>query len=177
MSFNEWYTIMEETEGLPDAREFEYLACVLHIASQKELLRAGQRFMLENTGSLLPPFWTGRAHHMIVKYRPNNKDMEDFKAKFGRVFMLDVLAIGYDERCVAAVVKGMESTQPVPHITIAHSPEVSTVYSNELLADRSKWRRFLEISQMYTYFLAVKRDGSTWPSMPAQLASAAPLLK
>lgn len=177
MKFAEWAQ-QKEPETIPDAKQFKLLACVLHAASQRELIRAGQRFSLENTGSLLPPHWTGKAHQMVVKYSPTIKDMKLLEAKFGKPMMIAVEAFAQDERCLAAIVKSpIETSQPIPFITIAHSPEVQSNYAKDMIKDRSLWKRFLEVDELYTYLLAIQANDSVWPETIAQLASASTLVK
>lgn len=178
MKFTEWAELRnDEEENMPDARQFKYLACILHTASQKELIRAGQRFVLENTGSLISPHWVGSAHHMVVKSHPTISTMKSFKAKFGKPVMLTVEAFAHDARCLAAIIKSPLPTPGIPHVVIAHSPEVQSNYANDMIKDRSLWKRFLEIDDLYTYLLGVRHDESVWPTTVSQLASVSPLVK
>lgn len=179
MIFTEWLDGREEGEfNPPDAKEFEYLACVLHAASQKELIRAAQRYLEQQTGSLIPPHWVGRCHHMTVKYAPTKGDMRALAGKFGKPFLLKVDAFAHDPHGLAVIVKGdINSSQAVPHITIAHSPEVGSVYSNDLLKDKSKWHRYLEIGDLYSVLMGVRKDNTVWPSLVTQLASPTIIVK
>jgi hypothetical protein len=171
MKFVEWLTEQEQQE-MPDAKDFEIIGCVLHLASQKDIVRAAQEFMQQTTSSLIPKHWTGYAHHMTVKYMPNISDMRMYEKQFGKPFLIEIEAFAADDKCIAAAVKSpVHTDRPIPHITIATSPEINPVYSNDLLRDRSKWKRFVGGNKLYSYLLAVKPDKFTvWPTTPGELA-------
>lgn len=163
MRFTEWLHIRESEQivtkptvetpqlQLPDASQVVYTAAVLDRPSQDTLVSLIHRLMMETTGSI-PQGWTGRAHHMTIKFRPTNDDIRALAGKLGNKdgVELKVTDWAVDEYGVAVVVTtaGLPVTNGVPHVTIAHSKDVGAVYSNTLLADRSKWKPLYEGAAM-----------------------------
>jgi hypothetical protein len=176
MNFAEWAE-QKDVEGMPDSKQFVELACVLHRVSQREIIRAAQKFFLEHTGSMIPPHWTGKAYRMTVKKHPSIVDMNNFEKTFGERIMLPVEAFAFDEHCIAAIIKSPIACEYMPHITVATSPEVNDDYAKHLLKDRSKWGWSKEVEELYSYLLGLKRDHAYWPTIPGQLATPATLLK
>jgi len=156
MRFTEWLHIRESEQvvttptvetpqvQLPDAREIVYTAAVLHKNSQDQLVSLIGRLMMEATGTALPRGWMGRAHHMTIKFRPNNEDIKALAQWLGKKDGMNLMVTDWavDEFGAAVVVtpSGLPVSNDTPHITVAHSRDVGAVYSNTLLADRSKWK-------------------------------------
>lgn len=183
MKFNEWLILRESEQivtpdndkpipvtqqQLPDAKKVMYTACVLHKYSQTNLVSAIQKLMFEATGSGIPNGWIIRAHHMTVKFRPKQADIEAISFLLGKEVELNVTDWAYDDYGIACVVKPKASiplANDVPHVTIAHSKDVGAVYSNTLLADRKKWKP-LPLMPLDAELCCVLHDNvSTIPSL------------
>ena len=98
--------------------------------------------MFEATGSGIQKGWTVRAHHMTVKFAPRQSDIAAIGALLGNEVQLQVTDWAHDEFGIAVAVKPKANFplgNDVPHVTVAHSKDVGAVYSNTLLADRTKW--------------------------------------
>ncbi len=72
--------------------------------------------------------------HLTLAYDPS-----DFQeAKYSKVIgkEVELVGIGYasDDRCEALVVRGAETQNEVPHITLSCANDVRPIYSNTLLA-------------------------------------------
>ncbi len=162
MKFSQW--IMLQETDLPD--NILYTACVLHRNSQQYLIGLVDKWMFENTGSGIPrQGWTMRAHHMTIKFRPRQIDLEAVASLFGEEVSLTVTALAWDEYCIAVSVhpgKVLPLGQ-VPHITIAHSRDVGPVYSNTLLADKSKWKA-VSSPELVSFLVGVTNYG-IYPNM------------
>lgn len=182
MKFNQWLTLRESEQNvnpaptpvtqpeLPDARKVMYTACVLNKFSQTSLITAVRRWLFEATGSDMPKGWIGRAHHMTVKFAPKQADIEAIASMLGKDVELDVTDWAHDEFGIAVAVKpkvGLPLANAVPHVTIAHSRDVGAVYSNTLLADRSKWSPVTDQHvSLQTELVCVLKDNVTLvPSM------------
>lgn len=184
LKFGEWLTLVESeqivTPGetapipvtqpqLPDAKKVMYTACVLHKYSQTSLVTAIQKMMYEQTGSGIPKGWTVRAHHMTVKFGPRQADIEAISSFLGKEVELQVTDWAHDNFGIAVAVKPKASFplgNDVPHVTIAHSKDVGAVYSNTLLADRSKWLPFEGSMVLSSELVCVLKDNiSTVPQL------------
>ncbi len=162
---------------LPDPRQQAYLGCVLHRIAQQTLIDTVNRWAFSVNGVGMPrQGWLGKAHHMTCKFKPMQADIETCANTFGKQIELTVVGWAMDDHCIAVVVDGTPVPplmQGLPHITVAHSHEVSPVYSNTLLADKSKWLRMpTSMGPLMSFFLAVAHNQSvTFPVMPDPLAS------
>jgi hypothetical protein len=119
-----------------------------------ELLNAVDRWM---TGNLPRKNWVGRAHHM-TNFPPGKFKQADMeKLPWGMEVHLKVTDWAADDLGIAVTVEPEEdvpfAADQVPHITVAHSFDVRPVYSNTLLADRSKWRLPHEPLTLMSYFV------------------------
>ncbi len=176
MNFALWFTEIEQQAAMPDPRQFSYIACVLDLMSQNHLEAAARKWMLENVGHDIPPDWSLRAHHMTVLFRQGGlmaQDMETYRNFFGQDVHLNITGIASDDNCVAVTVKpnaNFPLQNAIPHITVAHSKQVSPVYSNNLLMDRNKFHH-MDTGSLNSVFAAVKRDQkSIWPEKSFPLA-------
>ena len=182
MNFAEWLTMIESEQNvnpspvpvtqpqLPDAKKVMYTACVLNKFSQTTLITAVRKWLFESTGSDMPKGWIGRAHHMTVKFSPRQSDIEAIASMLGKEVDLDVTDWAHDEFGIAVAVRpkvALPLANAVPHVTIAHSRDVGAVYSNTLLADRSKWNPVTDQSVvLQTELVCVLKDNVTLvPSM------------
>lgn len=82
----------------------------------------------ENIGELLPKQFM---HHMTIKFKPSEEEV--LALNIGQKATLHIDAYGSDEKAQAVIVSGVDSYNPIPHITVA-TDGTSPVYSNELLA-------------------------------------------
>jgi hypothetical protein len=102
-----------------------YLGVFLTAESREQLLA---RF---------PPAFTDvHADHVTLIFRPT--DEERAALPLGKVALLEVIGISRDEKAQAVLIRGVESRNAHPHITISTAPGTKPVYSNELLA-RGGW--------------------------------------
>lgn len=180
MKFAQWFAEMDQQQPLPDPRQFSYLACVLDLMSQNHLEPMAEKWSMEKLGHGIPPNWRWRAHHMTVLPPRSGglqtQDLEAYKAFFGEIVRLHVTAIAADDKCIAITVRAdpanFKIVPAIPHITIAHSNDVSPVYSNNLLMDRNKIHP-LEGTELLSTFVAVKKNQSdVWPMPGFQIAKA-----
>lgn len=184
LKFNDWLTLIESEQivtpagntptpvtqpQLPDAKKVMYTACVLHKYSQTTLVSVMQKLMFEATGSGIPKWWMVRAHHMTVKFNPRQSDIEAVASMLGKEVELQVTDWAHDEYGIAVVVKPKGSFplgSDVSHVTVAHSKDVGAVYSNTLLADRSKWIPFEVPMSLNSELVCVLKDNiSTIPQL------------
>ena len=134
-------TTLNAEPRLPDVRRVLYIGCVLHRLSQQALISHAQRWFMETSGRNLPENWIKRAHHMTVKFKPSQTDLDALSPLLGQIVPLEVVGLAADEFATAALVqpgKNLPLMQGSPHITIAHSREVMPVYSNTLVSNPSK---------------------------------------
>lgn len=180
MKFSQWFAEMDQQQPLPDPRQFSYLACVLDLTGQTHLEALAEKWAMEKMGHSIPPNWRWRSHHMTVLPPRSGgltlPDLELYKPFFGQMVKLHVTAIAADDKCMAVTVRAdpanFKIVAPVPHITVAHSNDVSPVYSNNLLMDRSKIHA-LDTTELLSTFVAVKRNQSdVWPMPRFQIAKA-----
>ena len=159
---------------LPDAKSVMYTACVLQKYSQTNLLAAVQKWMFETTGSGIQKGWITRAHHMTVKFNPRQSDIEAVRNFLGQEVELQITDWAVDDYGIACVVKSkvaLPLANEVPHITIAHSRNVGAVYSNTLLADRSKWNPVEVPISVNSEMVCVLRDNMTMIPQPVNAAA------
>ena len=178
MSFINWLFLRESsvTEGpLPDLNRVGYFACVLHKWSQQDLVTAAHKFMFETRGTNVPATgWSGKAHHMTVKFKPTMADLEAVQPFMGKQIKLMVENWVADDHCLTVVVRP-EIKLPItgtPHITVAHSHEVNSAYSNTLLLERNRWQPVHEELVLYSYLMAIEHGNVPfWPEIVVPLAS------
>lgn len=176
MKFSEWVLLKEseQVQQLPTPKDILYTCAVLERATQSNLIGYVRRWMFEASGHDIPKGWIGRCHHMTIKFKPKQADIMALANYFGKKIELTVTDFAFDDFGIALVVKPTIALQigQQPHITVAHSPEVGAVYSNTLLADKSKWRPVHENLQIPALVVGIKSDNvSTWPDLPEPLAA------
>lgn len=88
------------------------------------------RWWSTHVGPVLPQVY---AHHMTIKFRPTDSDLD--MLNIGALVGLHIVGFADDGHVQAIVVEpiGVESTNPVPHVTVA-TDGTPPVKSNELLA-------------------------------------------
>jgi Fungal tRNA ligase phosphodiesterase domain len=168
MNFTQW--VEEQGLPLPDARQFSYIACVLDVLSQDHLEGMAEKWFLEKFSHSFPPNWRWRSHHMTVLFRIGGiltEDMEAYRPMFGQSVQLHITGIAANDVCAAVVVKPNKTfnvSNPIPHVTIAHSKSVGPNESNRLLADTNNIQRLNEVVELNSVFVAVKKDQvHVWP--------------
>lgn len=156
MRFSQW--LHESDNMTPDAKGISYTACVLHRNSQDYILSQVEKWMVEATGHGIPTGWTRRAHHMTVKFKPNQTDIATVMPFMGEEVILTVTNWAFDDYGIALVVKPDKNLpiKQIPHVTVAHARSVGAVYSNTLLTDKSKWRP--ASAELTSYMLGVNND-------------------
>jgi hypothetical protein len=172
MNFREWL-IKEEEQGI-DAKDILYTACVLHRNSQEKLVTDIRKLMFEEVGTDIPKGWTIRAHHMTVKFKPLQADIEAIKQWFGKEIWLTVVDWAADNFGIAAVVKPSVALpmDQIPHITIAHAKEVNPKYSNTLLADKTKWHPVHSDIKLMSFLAGITGSNQIIPDLnPIPLAA------
>jgi hypothetical protein len=141
MKFSRWIIMKEGTamhveSQFPDAKKVLYIACVLTKTNQDALVSNAAKWFIETTGHAPPLNWIVRGHHMTVKYRLLQEELDLFSPLLGQDIPLEVISFAVDDFGAAVRVRPGRSLpiiQPNSHITIAHSPDVTPVYSNTLL--------------------------------------------
>ncbi len=145
-----------------NANQVLYTACVLDKISQNYLIAEVEKLMIETLGSGIPRReWMVRAHHMTIKFRPNQADIESIQDLLGQEVNLLVTDWAVDTHAVAVVVKPQTSlpTAAIPHITVGHSRDVGPAYSNTLLAQKIKWHRVSKPITLRSYVVCVTQYG------------------
>ena len=74
------------------------------------------------------------AHHMTLKFKPNESDIKDLP--FGQVYSFRALAVAANDKAQAVfctVPGGLICSNTYPHITVSVANMVSPAYSNSLL--------------------------------------------
>ena len=177
MKFFNWLSLRESSaaeDPLPDLNTVGYFGCILHKWSQNDLITAAHKFMIESRGTAPQPGWAGRAHHMTVKFKPQISDLEALQPFMGKQIKLFVENWVMDDHCLTVVVKP-EIDLPIvgiPHITVAHSHEVNSAYSNTLLLERNRWQPVYDELVLYSYLMAVEHGNVPfWPKTVIPLAS------
>lgn len=170
MEFREWLV-----ENMIDAKRVAYTACVLHKFSQKALVEKMRKLMFETVGSDIPEDWIIRAHHMTIKFAPNQSDIDVIAPLLGKEMPLEITDWALDDYCVAVVVKPKVALSGVkiPHITVAHSRDVRPIHSNTLLAHKASWMSLdgvaaplAELGELNSEVACVLRDQtSTYPEL------------
>ena len=178
LKFKQWLENQQDLTDTPqpDATKILYTAAVLHKYSQQTLVDTITKLMFETVGSGIPPNWIIRAHHMTIKYAPKQSDIEALKPLLGKEVELQVTYWAQDDHGIAVVVHpktALPTTNAVNHITVAHSRDVGAVYSNTLLADKSKWIRSKNIT-LNSEIACVLRDNVT--TIPVLINPASPSL-
>ena len=173
MGFLNWFNEEQEAE-VPNAKKFLYVACVLDSGSQARLFTVAEELHQQATGTPIPADWRKIAHHMTVKFKPDQADLQN--PMMGQPIQLLVEYAATDEFAMAVKVKPVEQLQvqnKYPHITIAHSSAVSAVYSNDLLAKTPPQERVAVTGRVIldSYLLAVRYDQTKiWPETGFHLA-------
>lgn len=182
MRFTEWLTMRENEQILektmPDAKQILYTAAVLHKNSQDHLIALMHKLMMETKGTSLPKGWIGRAHHMTIKFRPKQADIEALSQMWGKEVNLMITDWAYDDFGVAVVAhaqsvlgKLLPVANAVPHITVAHSRDVGAVYSNTILANRSRWQPIRNEIILPAFVVGVGHGDEIYPNLsPTPLA-------
>lgn len=98
-----------------------YSAVVLDNESKQIILNT--KYPIE-----IPSDWKIFAHHMTIAFGKSVPNKEDL----GKTVVLTATHIGKSEKAMALRVTGYESTNKVPHITIAVSPDGKPVMSNDI---------------------------------------------
>lgn len=174
MKFSNWMQLKESEQAFPQVFDILYTCCVLHKNSQQALLGTVRRWMFGASGSDIPKGWTGRSHHMTIKFKPKQADVEALSDLFGKSVNLTVTDWAFDEHGIAVVVQPNVSLNigQIPHITVAHSRAVGAVYSNTLLGNKSKWLPASDNLVLESFVVGVKSDNTTiWPDLPEPLAA------
>lgn len=171
MNFARWFNeVQQQVSQFPNPRDY-YLACVLTRKGQKDLHDGvnaiiGQFWELKN----IPPNWSVVCHHMTVNFNPTQKDFEANETIFSRQIELQVTGLAINENACAVVIQSPVMVHAKPHITVAHSRNVSLVYSNELLK-LSKIHP-VNLGPFDSEFLAVKKNKQGyWPEPRVLMAS------
>lgn len=163
MKFANWF---ENDELPPDAKTIAYTGCVLFKQDQTHLLNECRHLYLEATGTHLPVGWIVRCHHMTVKFKPSQQDLNN--QFFGENVELTINQYAIDPYAMAVVAKptvALPESNAISHITIAHSKEVGAVYSNQLLSIAKASNNLKPINPILlkSKFVAVGFDNSIWP--------------
>lgn len=108
-----------ESKDMRQATEIMYSAIVLDDISRTMLLR---EFADE-----IPDGWTKYAHHMTIAMGKGAKE-EDL----GKEFELEVGALGKSDTNRAVMVHGYESSNSIPHVTLAVHPDGKPAMSNDI---------------------------------------------
>lgn len=74
--------------------------------------------LLKTFGAFIPEGWKTIAHHMTIAFGKPVKNKEDL----GKEVKLKVVKLGITDMVIAVQVEGYESTNSVPHITLAVNP-------------------------------------------------------
>lgn len=170
MNFSQWFQLQENEQM--DANSILYVACVLNKISQSSLIADMQKEALAINGSMIPQNWIKRAHHMTIKFKPNQSEVNSLSSLIGQEVHLTANYCAMDNYCIAVVVENDKNLKinQIPHITIAHSKDVKPVYSNTLLADKTKWKKLNSPIHLVSYLVGCTNTG-TIPEMPSVLAS------
>lgn len=132
ISFIEWMKRLNETESLgekPRSTDILYVAAMLTRESQVELWETVSRI------TEIPNNWKKFCHHMTIRFKPTDDSQLPI---FGEDITITALELSVDDKGATVRVEPDTSnfsmpTEQIPHITIATAPQVSPVYSNELL--------------------------------------------
>lgn len=157
---------------------------------QKDLLveelpsYAGVKLDEESRNLLLKEFpaptnWRSYAHHMTIKLGaldPNTQ--RDFGVSVSQRVQLQVVAVGLSERAFAVQVKGVKSTNRIPHVTIAVSPDGKPRDSNDI----TEWKPVtVSLTLSGVVFehktVAVKKEAKPSPSSGKKLNIGSLILK
>jgi len=68
--------------------------------------------------------------HLTIKFRPTAEEVAQLP--LGKQVLLEVIGVAWDEKGQAALIRGVQSNNKHPHITISTARGVKPVYSNEL---------------------------------------------
>ncbi len=110
-----------------EAKPKPYAAIFLDPASQKRLI------LWWNSAVGIPLFRDIKAHHMTLKFNPNQEDLDQFP--LGEPGVVKIIGYAADEKGQAVLVRSsVPSHNQYAHITVAVAPGVSAAYSNDLLA-------------------------------------------
>lgn len=149
MTFEEWLKLGN------DIRSIIYLGAILTKTSQKTLFESiNSRFNIPND-------WKKYCHHMTIAFRPTNT--HNFPV-LGEEISLIVTDISVDSKAIAVLVEPNTqlkmSPSQIPHITIATAPDVTPVYSNELI--RKNKEKFVD-TLVLNAFIGAKTNNGVMP--------------
>lgn len=155
-----------------DVRDCAYISYVLDAYSQKELMNICQKAYFQKIGKYIPNNWSIKCHHATVVFSPKIADYEKYKKELGTEKDLLISSVAIDEHAIAAIVDNIRTNNAVAHVTIAHSGDVTPVYSNTLLTNKNNDYDLNRDYEIRSYFLMVgKNQNITYPDMrPIPLA-------
>lgn len=81
--------------------------------------QASKNLLLEVVGDRIPEGWKIFCHHMTIVFGKGIKNKEDL----GKLVSLRVTDLGLSDMAMAVKVSGYETTNDIPHITIAINPD------------------------------------------------------
>jgi hypothetical protein len=84
--------------------------------------------LLEKFKKVIPEGWKTYAHHMTIAFGKGVENKEDL----GKDVSLTVTELGVSDMAIAVKVEGYPSTNAMPHVTIAISPNGKPVMSNKI---------------------------------------------
>jgi len=119
------------------------------------------RDVLSNLGMpTVPDDGTLHCNHMTIMFRPDDDHV--CKLPLGGSTELQITGFAADDKCIAVTVKylryGVESSNPIPHVTLWTADGVPPKYSNELLANGVNEIPDGPVIWGKTGFLSTKRD-------------------
>ena len=107
-----------------------YSAVVLHDDSKQQLL---------NTFSdLIPSDWKKFAHHMTIAFGKGVENPDEL----GKEVTLKVTELGVSDMAIAARVEGYQSSNAIPHITLAINPNGGKPKDSNLIKDWKQIKPF-----------------------------------
>jgi Fungal tRNA ligase phosphodiesterase domain len=171
MRFATWlHEVQQQMNQFPNPKSY-YLGCKLTPLSHDNLHNEVNKVIGQySNGQLqnIPPNWNIVCHHMTVKFNLTIHDFEKYAALFGKPVKLQVIGIAADENAVAVKVISNPHLEvepgKIPHITVAHSSNVTPYYSNTLLKN-SKIQPW-NMGPFDSDFVAINKnkDDSDWPN-------------
>jgi hypothetical protein len=184
MNFSGWIMEQEakERNSPPERRGIAYIGCVLDESSQHHLIYEAEKFLehykhADDTKGFfgpnkgIPKSFSIKAHHMTIAFG-SNAVVDDFENSlfpaFGAEVDLLVTDFAADKYCVGCVVRPQsklpEIESGVPHVTIAHSPEVPAKYTIQLL----KTAPLISLKHplvLKSNLVVVYHNGTVWPEL------------
>jgi hypothetical protein len=86
--------------------------------------------LLSHIGGDIPSDWDVIAHHMTICF--NSKAPSNLIGQLGKLKTVKVTHIGKGDGVIAVAVEGLYSSNEIPHITIATSPNTKPEESNNI---------------------------------------------